>query len=290
MTDPEVKAQEIEDAAFIDEFRRMGARAALEGYEVKHRARLAKASIMVLSEFDRVWNKITGNRYIQPITSVQVVAPPSNGLNDTRRGDPKGNNYRETLPFVQLEWTKIRRKLGRKNDKRWIDFFIIEGTPKHGKKRLLYNNLAVSQLYILLGDKIAKQIIDTAKKEKSGVIDVNVDLSVEGYWEVQFAPQRDQNDTPDVRLSVDNLLLRFQRMIPVIVNGFHLENADNAMRDIIKHEGGTGKFPEGRKVVGKVQKYPYTTLRKSSYEEFMDRLEAGNNAQREHEKRVAESA
>jgi len=72
-------------------------------------------------------------------------------------------------------------------------------------------------------------------------------------------------------------------MVPVVVNGFHLEDADNAMRDVIKHDG-----PEGRKVVARVQKYPYTVLRPSSYEVFHSKLNSGNVAQRQFEKEKEE--
>ena len=275
MADPEGTTQEVTDEKFIDEFKRIGTEAVIRGYEVKNRSRLSEASLIVLSEFDKLWKKFTGVRYLQTVTTAPRPVSPSTGFNDTQRGDPKSMQYRQTIRFKEINWTKIRRRIGKK----LADLFIIEGTPVEGKKRPIFNNLSIEQLYNILGDKAAKAIIAAGKKEAVGSIPVDIDLPVEGYWEVQFAPQKDQNDTKDVRLCVDNLLLRFQRMVPVVVNGFHLEDADNAMRDVIKHDG-----PEGRKVVAKVQKYPYTVLRPASYEEFYSKLDAGNASQRQFEK------
>lgn len=279
MTDPEGTTQEVTDDKFIDEFRRVGTEAIIRGYEVKNRKRLADASLVVLSEFDKLWKKFTGKRYIQTVTTVPSAVPPTDGFNDTQRGDPKSMKYRQPIHFNELSWTKIRRRIGKK----LADLFIIEGTPIDGVKRPIFKNMSIEQLYNILGDKTAKAIIAAGKKDMTGDMPVDIELPVEGYWEVQFAPQKDQNDTKDVRLCVDNLLLRFQRMVPVVVNGFHLEDADNAMRDVIKHDG-----PEGRKVVARVQKYPYTVLRPSSYEVFHSKLNSGNAAQRQFEKEKEE--
>jgi len=270
-----------EDEELIGKFKAISIERILREFEAKRRDEIGSSSLYVRDAFDRKWKALTGKPYFQAITTVKQVFSPTDGRNDLQRGDPKSMNYREDLRFSKVSWQKIRRRIGKK----LTDLYLIDGTVKDtGTVRPIYRNLALDQLYRIFGDKLAAEIVADSKKEDRGEKDVDIDLSIEAFWEVQFAPQKDQYDTKDVRLTVEDVCLRFLRMIPVIVNGYHLENADHATKDIYTHEPN-----KGRQVVGKVQKYPYTVLRKASMEEFLAQKEAGNAQQREAERREEEA-
>jgi len=279
------KGQEGSEAqepnALVKDFSEIVMERGIREWEVKHRDDIANESLIVRDTFDKKWKSLTGKPYFQAITTVKQVFSPVDGRNDLERGDPRSMNYREALKFSKVLWHKIRRRVGKK----LTDLYLIDGIVKDtGTSRPIYRNLAIDQLYLIFGDKLASEIIAASKKEDRGEKEIDIDLSIEAFWEIQFAPQKDQYDTKDVRLTVEDVCLRFLRMIPVIVNGYHLENADHATKDIYSHD------PEkGRQIVGKVQKYPYTVLRKASMEEFLAQKESGNAQQREAERRQEEA-
>ena len=269
-----------EDSEFIDKFSRIPSERILKQFEAKHRDFLEYPSRVIKEAFDKKWMELTGSPYWQRITTIPQVISPWRGSTDTRRGNPKAVNYREPLRFNKIFWTKIRQKMG----KRFKDWFVIDGiVVETGTKRSIFGRLSTERLYEVFGDTIANKIILKTKKENRGEIDVDIEIQVEAYWEVNFAPQKDQSDTYDVRLSVEGICLRFLRMTDVPVPGFYLENADNTTKPIHEHTSG-----KGLQIVGYVQKYPYTVLRQISYEEFLDAKEKGNAIQREAERRDSE--
>lgn len=270
-----------EDKQFVDEFKRIATESILRQYENKNRKRLEEPSVPVFMAFNSKWKELTGKPYYQAVTIVPQVYSPLDGKNDTRRSDPRAMNYREPLRFNKIIWQKIMQKIGKKMKAHYqIDGIITETDTK----RSIFGRLSVERLYEVFGGKNAGKIIDDAKKEKRGEVKFDIDIDVEAYWRVQFAPQKDQNDTLDVRLKVEGVCLRPLRMIPVIIPGFFLENADHTTKDIFTHEPG-----KGRKVVGKVQKYPYTVFEKVTQEEYLIDLAAGNKEQREAERKGEES-
>jgi len=265
------------DNKFIDEFDGISNEADLRSYEIKNRERLDESSLFVRDAFDKRWKALTGKPYIAVITTIPQVMAPFDGQNDTRRSNPKSVNYREPILFKTIYWQKIRRKIGKKMK----DLFIIDGlVAKTGTKRPVFNNMSVERLHLVFGEKIAPKIIADAKKEDRGEIDANIEIDVEAYWEVSFAPQKDQYDTPDVRIFNEGVCLRLKRMTENILPGFYLENADNTTKPVYSHEPG-----KGRQKVGSVQKYPYTVLRQATMEEYLASLEAGNKKQREFERK-----
>ncbi len=275
------EAQEPEDKKFIGEFRNISTENMLRQYEAKGKNRdrleFGVSSVPVFMAFNAKWRELTGKPYYGAINSVPQVFSPFDGKSDTRRSDPKAMNYREALRFNKIIWQKIRQKIG----KRMRDSYQIDGiVAETDKLRSIFGRLSVERLYEVFGGKYAGKIIEGAKKEKRGEIEVDIDVDVEAYWRVQFAPQKDQNDTLDVRLKVEGVCLRPLRMIPVILPGFFLENADHTTKDIYTHEPG-----EGRKSIGKEQKYPYTVFEKVTQEEHLTFLAAGNKEQREFEQK-----
>lgn len=268
------------DKDFISEFRSISTESILLQYEGKNRDRLEEPPYAVYRAFNAKWKELTGKRYHQTVTTVPQVFSPFDGKNDTRRSDPRAMNYREPLRFNKIIWQKIRQKIG----KRMRDSYQIDGiVTDTDKLRSIFGRLSVERLYEVFGNKNAGEIIDGAKKEKRGELQVDIDVDVEAYWRVQFAPQKDQNDTLDVRLKVDDVCLRPLRMIPVIIPGFHLEDADHTTKDIFTHEPG-----EGRKSIGKEQKYPYTVFEKVTQEAYLIDLAKGNKEQRESERKKEE--
>ena len=273
------KGQEGQEAQepkeFIEKFKRISTESILRQFEVKHRDYLEDPPSEVRTAFNAKWKEHTGSLYWQRITTVPQIMAPFDGRNDTRRSDPKGNRYRERLLFDHIFFMKVRRKQGKKIK----DFFIIDGiVAETDTKRPIFGGLSVERLYDVFGDKTAAIIINDSKKEPRGNIKADIEIDVEAYWEVQFAPQKDGNDTKAVELTVEGNSLRMLRMEKVIMPGFYLENSDNTTKDIFSHESG-----EGRKVVGKVQKYPYTVLRQATMEEFLAFKEVGNQKQRKYE-------
>lgn len=274
------EAQEPKWDVFVDKFNSIEIESLIRAFEIKERDKISNAPLDVRDSFDRKWRELTKQSYFQAITTVQQVMAPFDGKNDTRRSDPRSLNYREPIAFIKFFWQKIRRKRGKK----MYDFFIIEGLTAQGKRRPLFGGISVERLFMVFGDKIATRIIADSKKEGRGELEESMELSVEGYWEVQFAPQRDSNDEKDTRIFIEGVCLRMQRMVPVIVPGFFLEGADHTTKPIFTHEPG-----RGRQKVGSIQKYPYTVLRQATMEEYLVQKAKGDAEQREHERREEEA-
>lgn len=260
-----------DDDKIIKEFNSIPQETILRGYEEKNRDRIAEASLMVRDAFDKKWKKVTGNSYYQPSTTVQTAAPSQI---DTEYVDPRSRRYRAKVTFSKIMWNMIKRRIGKKD----IDLFVLQGEVADTKKeRPIFQNLAVNRLKEILGDKAALKIINEAKEKEyaEGEVKGTFELEVEGYWEVIFTPQKDPNDPIDVRLMWEGQCLIIKRMKKVVLPGFYIEVADNAMRDHFI------QTPEsGRKKVGTVQEYPYTVMREAHMDEYLVQKAAGDEVMR----------
>ena len=253
--------------SFENEFFRISDETVLRQYEEKNRDKIIK-TVDVWPAWTQKWKKLTGGDYFQPATAV-TPSPPLHGKNITERSDPKSREYRELLTFTKIRWRRIRRKIGKKMQ----DLFILDGVPKGGKERPIYQNLTYGRLEELLGTKTRDKIREDCRKNSldHGVIEGSFEILAEGYWEVIFAPQKDPNDTLDVRLTWEGQCLRIQRQVPVVLPGFYLEIADNAMRaHYIQNP------EQGRKIASWIQEYPYTTTRPATMEEYLAQKKVGD--------------
>lgn len=276
MTEPSQATKEEgpaqDDKKFIGEFNKISTEAILRPYEVKNRERMAEASAIVRFTFDEQWKKVTGGNYYQPQTTIQAPVAAF-GVSNVERSDPRSRRYRAKVAFSKIRWQKIRRKIS----KRWKDLFILSGTVvSTGDERPIFQNLTINRVKELFGDEKTREILKVAKTETVGELEGSFELEVEGYWEVQFSPKKDKNDTPDVRLAWEGQTLIIQRMKPVVLPGFYIEVADNATKDHYVQN------PEqGRKKIGVIQEYPYTVLREASREEYLEQKESGDNIMRD---------
>ena len=260
--------KETEEYKFIDEFKRMAQEGIIREYEKKNRDRINEAGFEVKDAFDKQWIKVTGNSYYQPVTTVK---PPSAGK-ITERSDPRSRKYRATVNFSTIGWQRLRRKIGRKFENLYTLHGVASAT---GAKRPVFQNLTVDRMKEILGEDNAIKIFESKEKDY-GEIDGSFDLLVEGYWEVVFAPAKSENDPVDVRLLWEGQCLIIKRMTEVVLPGFYLEVADHATRDHFT------QTPEhGRKRIGIIQEYPYTTLREASREEYLSQKEAGDRIMKE---------
>lgn len=259
---------EEEEKEFIGKFSRISKEPILRAFEENHRKEIAESSLTVRDTFDQKWKKVIGNSYYQPATTIQQIPVPGK---DTERIDPRSKNYRANVIFNRIIWNKIRRKIS----KRFVDLYILKGEEAAtGKVRPIFQNLDTNRLKEIMGEEDAARILKDAvgkDKKPEGEIKGTFELEVEGYWEVQFSPQKDPNDPINVRLMWEGQCLIMKRMVPVVLPGFYLEVADNAMRD---HFIQTPKT--GRKKVGTVQEFPYTTFRPAHMDEYLAQKAAGD--------------
>lgn len=264
------QATEPED--FSDEFKRIASEDILRQYESKNRIRISESSLAVRDAFDRQWKKVTDKSYYQPVTTAPVV-PAATGQNNTTRTNPKSRKYLASIQFSKIIWNKLpRRKIG----KRFKDLYNLKGVESfNGMERPIYMNVDADQLKKLLGDEARDGIIETSKKIDHGEVEGDFIIDVEGYWTVIFSPQQDTNDTKDVQLMWEGQCLLIQRMKEVILPGFYIEVADNTLLDNFTQEPG-----EGRKKVGTIQRYPYTTLEESNREAYLAAKAKGDSIQR----------
>lgn len=86
----------------------------------------------------------------------------------------------------------------------------------------------------------------------------------EKYWWVRFNAKSNPNDTDDVQLMVNGETLVIRREVEVVVPDRFLECADHGTYPVFIQ---TPNKP--RKVVGKIQFYPYTRLKEATEEEFL---------------------
>lgn len=87
----EKEAQEPDAPALIHEFRPMTKEATIREYEQKNRHRIEIASPEIKEAFNKIWKKITGKPYYQPITVASALStddPPSGRI------DPAGCGYK----------------------------------------------------------------------------------------------------------------------------------------------------------------------------------------------------
>uniref|UniRef100_A0A6M3IYB3 Uncharacterized protein n=1 Tax=viral metagenome TaxID=1070528 RepID=A0A6M3IYB3_9ZZZZ len=263
--------KETEEYKFIDEFKRMAQEGIIREYEKKNRNRINDAPFEVKDAFDKQWVKVTGYHYYQPVTT----AKPNyalHGKNITERSDPRSRKYRAIVNFTEISWQRLRRKISKK----FVDLYTLNGVASEtNTQRPIFQNLSVDRLKDILGVENALKITD-AKEKEYGAITGSFDLSVEGYWEVIFAPAKSENDPTDVWLIWEGQCLIIKRMVEVVLPGFYLEVADNATRD---HYTQTPE--QGRKKIGVIQEYPYTTLREASRQEYLALKDAGDRIMRE---------
>lgn len=254
------------------EFSRISQESILRAWEEKNRERISEAPFSTKDSFDKLWKKVIGRSYYQPVTE-QPAMPSMNGQNNTQRSDPRGCKYRENITFSTILWQKLpRRKIG----KRYRDLFTIKGIVQdNGSERPVYQNLTTERISELLSVEVKDKLMKASKTIDHGEVKGPFSIDVEGYWEVIFSPQSGPNDPKDVRLHWEGQCLVIQRMKNVVLPGFYIEVADNALRD---HYTQTPE--DGRKKVGTIQEYPYTTLRRATREEYLIQKEAGNKIQR----------
>ena len=260
-----------QDKNFMNEFSRNKTEAILREYEKKHRGRIGEASFAVKDAFDRHWKEVTGNSYFQPVTTIQ---PPQAtfGRNNTERSDPRSRKYMARVSFDTIYWQRIKRKIGKK----FKDLYVIDGTVSGtDETRPIYQNLTVDRLRDVLGQNDSEKIM-ADKSNDHGKITGSFNLLCEGYWEVMFMLARSENDTIDVRLMWEGQCLLIKRMTAVVLPGFYIEVADNATRDQF-----TQTPQQGRKKIGVLQEYPYTTLREATRDEFLRQKASGDAIMRE---------
>lgn len=265
-------AQEQQDS-LINEFSRISSDGILRSWEEKNRERIAASSLAVRDAFDQKWKKLIGRSYYEPVTTQPVVMPVA-GQNNTERSDPRGCGYRENIEFSSVEWQKLpRRKIG----KRFTELFNLKGIAQSdGKMRPIFQNLSFERLEAILGVEAKDKIKEESKKIDHGELKGPFGIDVEGYWEVVFSPKSQPHDTKDVRLMWEGQCLIIQRMQHVVLPGFYIEVADNALRDQY-----TQTPEDGRKKVGTIQEYPYTTVRRATRGEYLVQKSAGDKIQRE---------
>jgi len=260
-----------DDDKFITEFKSVAQQAQMRTYEENNRDRISKASFRVRDAFDQRWKKVIGVNYYQPMTTVTPAVAPV----ERKRFHPKGKNYREFVTFSKIIWQMIRRRISKKE----VALYILQGKVAESKLvRPIFQNLDANRLKAALGVEAAGKILDASQDEEAadGEIEGRFDLEVEGFWEVQFAPMSDQNDSLDVRLMWEGQCLIMKRMVPVVLPGFYLEVADNAMRDkYIQNE------KVGRKKIGQVQQYPYTVLGDATMEQYLFQKAEGDKIMRD---------
>ncbi len=249
-----------DEEKLIKQFKGMPNQQALLNWEEKNRDLIAQSSLLVRDAFDKKWQKMTGNSYYQPTTTIRTAKP---AVQDEERSDPRSRRYRAKVTFSKIIWTMIKRRISKKE----THLYILHGEVAGSKKvRPIFQNLAENRLKEVLGDEDAMKIIDASREKETaeGEIKGMFELDVEGYWLVVFTPQKDPNDPIDVRLMWEGQCLIIKRMKEVVLPGFYIEVADNAMRDHFI------QTPEsGRKKVGTVQEYPYTVLREAQMDEYL---------------------
>lgn len=261
-----------QDKDFINEFIRNVNESVLREYEKKNRGRIAEASFTVKDAFDKQWLRVTGNSYYQPVTTVHP-ALPAFGKNNTERSDPRSRKYMARVQFDTVYWQKSRRKMGKKVK----DLYTLEGKVSGTDSiRPIYQNLTVDRLKEVIGPDHTEKIVSGDKAKDHGEVTGDFNILVEGYWEVQFSPAKSENDPIDVRLMWEGQCLIIKRMVPVVLPGFYIEVADNATRD---HYTQTPE--QGRKKIGVIQEYPYTTYREASRDEYLAQKAAGDSIMRD---------
>ena len=271
------KSQERSEAQELN-FKRISDERVLRQWEEKNRPEILKSGMETKDEFDKLWEKLTGKPYFQAIT-VASAPKPFTGKNNTDASDPKSCNYRETRLFKQISWQRTRVKIKRKMTPHYTLFGV---DAESGVNRQVFVNLSEERLFAVLGKELAQEIVSS--KNNSGEKDINLDLEVQGFWQVMFTPKQDPNDTVDVHLHWEGQVLVIERMKSVILPGFYIEAADNAIR---LHYVQT---PEtSRKVVSHVQMYPYTVQRMSTYEEYVKQKAEGDRITRDAMKKRDEA-
>ena len=266
MSKDDQKTQELQDV-----FSKIQTERELREWEQKNREKILESDFVTQRAFDDHWKDVAGDRYFQPVTMAPPTMPAF-GRNNTERSDPKSRKYRAKESFKRIIWQKIRRKINGEE----VFLFNLQGETNYEAIRPIFQNLDNKRLHDILGDKAAKQILKQAIDDIQGDIDGSFILSVEGFWEVVFAPMKSESDTKDVELHWEGQCLLIQRQKPVVLPGFYIEAADNATRDHYTHIKG-----QGRKKVGVIQQYPYTVMREATFDEFTEQKKAGDKIMRD---------
>ena len=128
--EPEGTNPKEPDDAFIGEFYKIATENILKQYEAKNRERISSASLMVRDAFDKQWEKVTGKRYYQPVTTAPKVQAFTSGQNNVEFSDPRSRTYRAKVSFTNISWQKLpRRKIGKK----FKDLYNLKGVESATK-------------------------------------------------------------------------------------------------------------------------------------------------------------
>jgi len=267
--------EQQKEQEFVKEFSEISNETVLRQYEEKNRDRIASAPYAVRDEFDRTWQRVTGKSYYQPITTAPSVNVAAFGKNNVERGDPKSRNYRAKVLFSSIEWSKSV------NERKAVNITLAGVEKESGLKREIYRNLTLDRVEAILGPDLVRGIEKKSANYRKGDIKAEVEIEVEGFWEVIFSPQTNPNDTVNVIIPWEGQTLLIERMKHVILPGFYIEAVDNATRP---HYMQTPEHD--RKIVGTIQEYPYMVSREATYEEYKRMKETGDRitAQKRREK------
>ena len=97
------------------------------------------------------------------------------------------------------------------------------------------------------------------------------------FFRVRFHAKSNPNATDQVTLGCNGEIMVVQRESEVVLPERFLEVADNAISDHFRQLPG-----KSRKVIAKVQTYPYTRLGEATEAEYNAMRNAGNKATKEH--------
>ena len=257
----------------------------LKGYEEQNRQRISDAHFLVKMAFDEYYNLKTGRRYFAPVTTMQgagTIHDPS----VAREGSlhPKSTNYMVKKRFNKISWTKTMERYPIRGEAGKFEVFpnfTVLGTSG-GKPVTVERSADKHRMAFLLGDEIAEKVL--ANKGDKGYMNVDIDISVFGFWEVIFSPKGSPNDPNDVALTHNGLCLQMKRQEKVILPGYFLEIADHAVYPVYTQTPETQ-----RKVTGWVQFFPYTVLREADEFEYV-KMKADGDRKAEEARRAQEVA
>ena len=120
----------------------------------------------------------------------------------------------------------------------------------------------------------AKQEVAEAEKAKANAVP---DTPKAKFFRVRFHAKSNPNATDQVTLGCNGEIMVIQRETEVVLPERFLEVADNAISDHFRQLPG-----KSRKVIAKVQTFPYTRLGEATEAEYNTMRRAGDKATKEH--------
>ena len=260
-----------EKEKLIEEFKQLKTEPGLLQWERKiGRDKIKEADFEVKDAFDKHWTIITGSSYFTAVTDIEM--PTAHKLPAPGRIDPKSSNYKTSRRFHTIFWTRNVWSTGKGFEREEHKSFDLSGL--HGEDdqhRIIVPRCKPERLHEHLGEELAKKISSNQKKGKGEIKDIEVDVMVEGHWEVLFAGKGSTEDKEDPELSVEGHCLQVQRDVPVILPGRFVEANDNATHPIYVKVGD-----QPRKAIGSKKHYPTTVLREVTKKEYDEMYEEGN--------------